>query len=549
MRATLDSARRLAVRRDRALVWGAAALGALAFALPTLWWAAVNVEEQFTLATAPRSFASIVEVVWGSRGGGPVPFLVEHVTLSWPGGLLGLRLPSLVFLLVSLPAAGLVARELFGRREELVVVAALAIAPTAIKYSTEGRPPMLLLAVFLWSFWAALRAARLGGRQRWALAGAGLGLLVFVHPIGPLYACLALVAAAVHAQGGLRRLAREAWPAALLLVAALVPYFADAIDVLEARYRGSAAGASVRETATHAAFESLAPGRVGFVVLALAAVGLVAVVAERTRTGLVLALFIAAPIALFASAPTAGRPALFFDRYMIPALPVFLLLAAVGCERIGRVAGRGALPVAAVAAGLLVAEAVPNVVALDRMHRLELPRVADAVAADESAVLFGSSGTVAQSGAAGALTRFRPPRLVSTYVALARPQVEVVDETGCAGVKAFLSERTRPRRGVWLFYEAVPALAQGAAGRLAMVPGVHIQIVGHRYVLARSAEPTDPRDLVELGVRLRRAWRGHAPEDAQSVRMLAADREGLDPGWNCLFPPGLFAQGLSLRVP
>ncbi len=49
------------------------------------------------------------------KGGGPVHFLLEHLFLQWPGGIEGLRLPSLAAFLVALPAAGLLANRLAGR--------------------------------------------------------------------------------------------------------------------------------------------------------------------------------------------------------------------------------------------------------------------------------------------------------------------------------------------------------------------------------------------------------------------------------------------------
>lgn len=545
---------RLDSTRLTRIVWIAAALAATALALPAVTWQALNLDENITLTLAPGSVASIVDNVWSARGGGPAHFLVEHVTLAWPGGLWGLRLPSLIFFLLALPAAGLVARELFGRREELIVVAALALAPTAIKYATDGQPPTLLLAVFLWSLWASLRAARLGGRGRWALAGLALGFLVFVQPVAPLYAGLALATGVLHAHGGARRVAREAWPAVLLLALAITPFVVHSVDVLRARYdlEGDIGAPRTRvgDTVIHAAFESLAPGIVGFALLALAGVGLVTLLAERPRTGLALAAIVAAPIAFFDSVPEVVRSVFFFDRYMLPALPVFLLLAAVGCDRVARVGGRGLLPLAAVAGVLLVAELIPDVASLRRMHELELPRVTSAVSAEPATVLFGSTGTTAQAGARGALTRWQPPELVDTYVDLSRgSELEVVDESTCAGVKGFLAERAaRPRRGVWLFYESAPPLAEAAAGRLAAVPGVTADVIGGHYVLVRSVLASDPRDLVRLGLHVRRAWRRHAPEDGSGVRMLAADREGLDSGWNCLLPEGLLAQALSLRV-
>src|SRR3954451_21918207 len=82
----------------------AAAVLAVALCLPAVWWAPVNVDEEVTMAIAPRPLGQVWSIVWGDRGGGPLHFFLEHATLQWPGGLVGLRVPSLVFLLLALPA-------------------------------------------------------------------------------------------------------------------------------------------------------------------------------------------------------------------------------------------------------------------------------------------------------------------------------------------------------------------------------------------------------------------------------------------------------------
>ena len=192
---------------------------------------------------APRSFGAIVDHVFVERGGAPLHFFLEHFTLAWPGGLEGLRLPSLLAFLLTLPAAALVGRELAGPAEAFFAALALALAPLAVRMATFGRMYGIFLALALWAFFAALWAGRRGGTARWALAGALLGSLVYVHPIAPLYGGLGLLAGFVHSELPARRLVREAWAAVVTFVLAGVPYYLHSLTVLRDRYDIATAGA------------------------------------------------------------------------------------------------------------------------------------------------------------------------------------------------------------------------------------------------------------------------------------------------------------------
>ncbi len=140
-----------------------------------------------------RSLGAIVRDVFVDRGGAPAQFLVEHVTLSWPGGVEGLRLPSLFFFLLSLPVAAAVGRRLLGETAGLLLPPLLALAPLAVELATFGRMYALFLLCVLGATWLGIRAAASGSPRAWAVAGAAAGLLVYVHPIAPLYAPLALL--------------------------------------------------------------------------------------------------------------------------------------------------------------------------------------------------------------------------------------------------------------------------------------------------------------------------------------------------------------------
>src|SRR3569833_4119604 len=76
--------------------------------------APLNVDAELTRRIAGGRFGAIFSIVAPQRGGGPLHIWLVHLTLQWPGGLAGLRVPSLVFFLLALPAVALVANELAG---------------------------------------------------------------------------------------------------------------------------------------------------------------------------------------------------------------------------------------------------------------------------------------------------------------------------------------------------------------------------------------------------------------------------------------------------
>src|SRR5437867_3169707 len=82
---------------------------AAGLAIRALWRAPLNVDEELTRRVATGPFGSIFDIVSSKRGGGPVHFWLEHLTLQWPSGLPGLRGPSMLFFALTLPAIALIA--------------------------------------------------------------------------------------------------------------------------------------------------------------------------------------------------------------------------------------------------------------------------------------------------------------------------------------------------------------------------------------------------------------------------------------------------------
>lgn len=499
------------------------AVGIVVLALPMVWWSPLNVDEELTLRIADFSLGHVFHVVSTQRGGGPLHFWLEQVLLGWWPGLPALRVPSLIFLCLALPAVALIARELLGDDEAAAAVVLLtALSPIPIQYATFGRPHTLLFAWLMWGTVLALRAARTGSRALWVAAGAALGLTIFVHPTAPLYALTAFGVALIYARRPPRALLREAWPGAVALLVTFLPYWVTTLHVLGDRYgvgtarRGQRTfdGLPVWEDALH----FLAPGRHDLnYFTVLAAAGLVALaLARRWRLLLFCALTVAAPIVFFSVVPANGDSALFFDRYVIPVLPAFLIVVAGGAAALARWAGPLRFPVLVLlVAGLVAVELRYDVDRRNDVRGIDLDAVAHAVAREAGgSVLFGSTGT---SGRAFASFDYgHPANILDHYVALRVP-IKLVDDDACARVAPFVLGPQAPEHGVWLFFTAEEAPFRP--------PGdVTVTQPTPRYYVVRSKAALPPPQLVELGLRLRLAWKAAVPQNTRVDELLNADR-------------------------
>ncbi|HEV2592672.1 MAG TPA: glycosyltransferase family 39 protein [Gaiellaceae bacterium] len=504
-----------------------AAIAVVVLALPAVWWGPLNVDEELTLRVADFSFGHVFHIVSTERGGGPVHFWLEHFLQGWWPGLPALRVPSLIFLVLALPAVALIAREVLGEEEAAAVVLLTAVSPVPITYATFGRPHTLLFAWLMWSTVLALRAARSGSRTLWVLAGAALGLSVLVHPTAPLYALVAFAAVLLYAPR-----ARDAWPGAVALLVTFLPYYVKTLHVLDNRYGVGATRGGQRTfdglPVWEDALQFVAPGGHDlnyFTVLAL--VGVVALVlTRRFRLLLFCAVTVAAPVVFFTVIPANGDSALFFDRYMMPVTPAFLVLVLAGIAALARWAGPARLPVIALlVAGLMAIELHDDVTRRNQVHGIRLDAVTHAVAREASdAVLFGSTG-----GTGPEWSTFdygHPPNILDHYVSL-RVDVPLVDDDACARVAPFLLGAQTPRHGLWLFYSVNGLSPFGSFA------GVTVARPTPSYSVVRSTAALPPRRLVELGRRLRLAWRAADPVDARVNELLIADRDALRAPGSC----------------
>jgi hypothetical protein len=498
--------------------------GGAALALPAVWWEPLHLDEAITIEYARRPFASIFRDVFVDRGGAPLHFFVEHVTLSVPGGIEGLRLPSVVFFLLSLVLAAAFARELAGEEAGLLTPLLLAVAPLGISLATFARMYALFVAAVLGTTLLALLAARTGKRGDWIVAGAVTGALVYIHPIAPLYCALVAATGLIVAERHPRALFREAWPGAAVGAAVAAPY-AYALAVLRSRYDvglessrlRTTAGRSVPEEALHA----LTPGGTlgAVVLLALALAGLASLAHRRPRVAVTLALWLVVPVLFFTVVPASTR---FFGRYLAPAEPAFYVLVAAGCLMIAR---RRLVVAAALAAGVVALSVSERIDRLRTIHDLGLRGLVSAV--DGETVLFSSTGTPVSD---------RPPELLDDYVDLEKPESRRVEELpgidlryepdleqhGRANVAAFVAVGAEGR-GLWIFRgperRVTRALRRLAGDR---------QLVADRpsatLLVVRSRTAAAPRALIEQGIRARTAWTLASPADRWTTLLLAIGR-------------------------
>jgi hypothetical protein len=512
---------------------GAGAVAAIT-GLPAVRREPLHVDEAVTLEFAPESLPTIVEDVFVERGGAPLFFFVEHVTLWWPGGLTGLRLPVFLFFLAALGLSYFVARDLCDRRTALLVPPLLAAAPLAVRLATFARMYTLFLAAVLLAVWLLLRAESGGGRRRWIAAGALGGALVYVHPIAPLYVAVAYATAFLRSAESAGEFLHRARPALAASALVALPY-AYALAVLGNRYDVGSAQSRVFQTAAGQAvpIEGLlaltSRAWLGAAVLAvLALVGLAATVRRAPRIGLALALWALVPVGFFSVIPSETS---FFPRYLLPALPFVLILVARGCLEVGRL-GRRPLPIAAaVVAAVVVWETSGSLARLERLGDLRLARLTRTIDEGGNAVVFSSTG----SAVAG-----RPAELVDAYVALELPDAGRLEELpgsgpgheadvqalGAGAVRDFIAAGGAPARGVWIFTGS-PGRLDRAQPRLQAEADVEALRISPRILVVRSRRALEARPLVEQAVRVRSAWIGGNDRDRWSRTLIAIDRSGL----------------------
>jgi hypothetical protein len=161
----------------------------------------------------------------------------------------------------------------------------------------------------------------------------------------------------------------------------------------------------------------------------------------------------------------------------------------------------------------------------NQTRNIDLDTVTHQVAREtRDAVLFGSTGGTGPIFAA--FDYGHPANILDHYIAL-RVDVPLVDDDACARVAPFLLGPQTPRHGLWLFYAYTPVPAFGG------FRGVTVSRPTPNFYVVRSTAALPPRQLVDLGRRLRLAWRSTHTQDARVNELLIADRDALRDPHNC----------------
>ncbi|MEU6554262.1 glycosyltransferase family 39 protein [Streptomyces sp. NPDC046915] len=137
------------------------------------------------------------------------------------GGLLPLRLPSVLAMSVAASGVGLLGLRLAGPRAGLLAGLLFPLLPQVQKYAQEGRSYAMVCALVTWATYALVVSVPHRARWRWAVYGSTMLLACLLHE----FAVLALVAHGVTlAVSRVPRPVLRAWSvAAAAVVAGLLP--------------------------------------------------------------------------------------------------------------------------------------------------------------------------------------------------------------------------------------------------------------------------------------------------------------------------------------
>ncbi|GAA2275970.1 hypothetical protein GCM10010145_38720 [Streptomyces ruber] len=179
-------------------------------------------DESVTYQVAHRSLGEL----WGLLGHidavhGLYYLLMHGVFSVWDGGLVALRLPSVVATALAAAGVGAIGARLAGRRAGTLAGLVFALLPLTQQYAQEGRSYAMVTAGVTWATYFFLRATG-DARARWGTAYAlTLGLACWLHE----FAALALFAHGLTLWWS--RVPRPVWRswavAAACVVAGLLP--------------------------------------------------------------------------------------------------------------------------------------------------------------------------------------------------------------------------------------------------------------------------------------------------------------------------------------
>ncbi len=330
----------------------AAVLRCTTLSFQSLW-----LDEGYTLVEAGRPWGDLLAALFDPRQGYPLYILGMKVwSTAWGTAEAALRWPSAIAGVCAVPLLYDLGRRLFGRRVGLLAALLLALSPLAVWYSQEAKAYASALLLLLAVWWALWEAGESGRRLLW-WAFAGLVLLTLLTH--RLLAVLSLVGQLVYllylARQGRHRGAPGSRPYVAMLLAVLVLSFAGLWLTL-----GQAGAArqfdterdwsTLLQTFTQFSLRiaptppepALGPDRRAWLLpfAGAALAGMAALVLDllspgrrRRRAIFLLSSFVIPPAAFFLLYLI--HP-FYYERYLLGALPFYLLLLAVGMATLGR---------------------------------------------------------------------------------------------------------------------------------------------------------------------------------------------------------------------
>ena len=308
-------------------------------------------DEAVTGLIAPQPIAELLNTVLWERGGGPLHFLLGHLTLQLDPSAFALRWLSVVFALATVPLCYDLGRRLAGQVAGVSAAIVAATSTMLAVYGSFGRMYALYAFASALALDLFVRAVQQpSGRNAFAAAAAAW-LLPAIHPFGALLVGAEAIVALVLWRG---RPLLPALPAAAVGLAMLPFAVADVrlagrFDVgLDGETRiatpDDAFAQAIRSVAASAGGDGWTLG----VLLALAIAGL-AVLARRQPAFAALAvLAFAIPPILFVYLKTGSEPGLS-PRHLIFLLPITAALIGAGVAFAARAVSYKAGPVAVAA--------------------------------------------------------------------------------------------------------------------------------------------------------------------------------------------------------
>ncbi|MFF7649812.1 glycosyltransferase family 39 protein [Streptomyces sp. NPDC007983] len=318
-------------------------------------------DESTTYQIAHRDVPEIVRLLGNADVAHGLYYLLMHAVFTlWDGGLLALRLPSVLATAAAAAGVGLLGHRLAGPRAGLAAGLVFPLAPAVQRYAQEGRSYALVCAVVIGSTHLLLSAVARPRKRTWTAYAAVTSLACLLHE----FAVLAVLAhgVALH-RARVPAAVGWAWGRAASVVAVVLSPL-----VIVSEQQAALVGWIPYPGP---------PELLGFGVLALAGLGCArAPLASRgplPLRALALPLLLVPPATLIAASYV--HP-LYVDRYVLYAYVGLALLLGAALDRLPRL-----VPAPRVVAGGLAVLAVAALLPYSAQLRTPRSRLDDTVAA------------------------------------------------------------------------------------------------------------------------------------------------------------------------